>query len=89
MAVAPSTTTPSTGTLWPGRTTRMSPGRTSSTGISTSAPSRSTKAVFGARSISLVMASEVLPLLRLSKNLPRVISDKIIADVSKYRSMEY
>ena len=44
-AEVPSVTSPSTGIFSPGRTTTMSPGTTSSTGISASAPSRTTRAV--------------------------------------------
>ena len=88
-AEAPSTTTPSTGTDCPGRTTIWSPTWTSSTGISTSAPSRRTLAVLGARSMRRVMASPVLPLERVSRNLPRVIRVRIMAADSKYRSMWY
>ena len=46
-AELPSTMTPSTGMDWPGRTTTRSPTRTSSTGISTSAPSRRTRGGLG------------------------------------------
>ena len=83
IAVLPSTSSPSTGTLWPGRTTIRSPTATCSTGTSVSTPSRSTTAVFGARSISFVIASEVLPLERVSKNLPSVISVRIMPADSK------
>ena len=86
-AEEPSTTTPSTGMDWPGRTTIRSPTRTSSTGTSVSTPSRSTEAVLGARSIRRVMAWEVLPLDRVSKNLPRVMRVRIMPADSKYRSM--
>ena len=82
----PSQTTPSTGTRAPGFTSTMSPGTTSSAGISVSAPSRSTNAVFGVRAMSLVMASEVFPFDRASRNFPKVIRAKIMPD-SKYRSM--
>ncbi len=82
-ADAPSTMTPSTGMACPGRTAILSPTRTSSTGISTSAPSRSTLAVLGARSIRRVMASLVLPLERVSRNLPRVMRVRIIPADSK------
>ena len=44
-ALSPSMTTPSTGMLSPGRTTKTSPARTSSTGTSASAPPRTTVAV--------------------------------------------
>ena len=76
-------TTPSTGMLWPGRMMTMSPGSTSSTGTSSSTPLRSTTAVLGARSISLVMASLVLDLERASSHLPKVISVRMVAAPSK------
>ena len=82
-AELPSSTTPSTGMAWPGRTTTWSPTRTSSTGISTSAPSRRTVAVLGERSMSRAMAAPVLPLDRVSRNLPRVIRVRIIPADSK------
>ena len=80
---APSVTTPSTGMRPPGRTTMRSPTTTSSTGTSTSAPSRSTMAVLGARSIKRVMAWLVLPLERVSSHLPRVIRVRIMPADSK------
>ena len=79
----PSATTPSTGIRPPGRTTIRSPTTTSSTGISTSTPSRKTAAVLGARSIRRVIASLVLPLERVSRNLPRVMRARIIPADSK------
>ena len=86
-AEEPSTITPSTGMLFPGRISTMSPTLTCSTGISTSFPSRSTSAVFGAKSISFEIASEVLPFERASRYLPRVISVKIVPADSKYKSI--
>ena len=82
-AERPWVTTPSTGMRPPGRTTTRSSTRTSSTGISTSPPSRSTEAVLGARSISRVMAWPVLPLERVSSHLPRVMRVRIIPADSK------
>ena len=79
----PSTITPSTGTLEPGRTQTMSPTCTCSMGTETVVPPRSTSAVLGARSISFSMASPVLPLLRVSRYLPSVTSARIIAADSK------
>ena len=58
-AVAPSVTTPSTGIFSPGRTRTRSPTTTCSTGTSTSAPSRSTRAVFGASPTRAVIAAAV------------------------------
>ena len=85
----PSTITPSTGMDCPGRTTTRSPTWTSSTGISISTPSRTTVAVLGAKSIRRLMASPVLPLDRVSRNLPRVMRVRIMPADSKYRSMWY
>ena len=86
-ADSPSSKIPSTGILWPGFTWTMSPLSTSSAGISKTSPSRSTKAVLGARAMSREMASEVLPLERVSRYFPRVIRARIMAAVSKYRFM--
>ena len=66
-ADAPSRTTPSTGIFSPGRTTTRSPTCTASTGMSTSRPSRTTRAVFACRPMSFLMASEVRPLARASR----------------------
>ena len=84
--VLPSVMIPSTGIRCPGFTQTTSPTTTCSTGISICWPLRSTVAVFGARSISLVSASLVLPFERVSKYLPTVISAKIITADSKYKS---
>jgi len=70
MLEAPSTTSPSTGTLSPGRTMKTSPGISASTAISTHWPPRSTRAVFGCRRISDSIASEVRALARASSSLP-------------------
>ena len=58
----PSSTTPSTGMLSPGRTRNTSPVRTSATGTVTSCPPRTTQAVWGASCIRLFSASVVRPL---------------------------
>ncbi len=42
----------------------------------------------GVRSIRRVMASDVLPLARASRNLPRVMSVRIMPADSKYKSIE-
>lgn len=73
--------------LCPGFTMTISPTRTSSDGISSSRPSRSTSAVLGARSISLVMASDVRLFDRVSIYFPMVTSARIMAAASKYRFM--
>ena len=70
--------------LSPGRTTKMSPVRTSSIPTSTSFPSRIRTAVFGASFIRLRSASVVLPLDMASSIFPTVISAGIIAADSKY-----
>ena len=86
---APSTTTPSTGTPAPARTMRISPGRTWSAGISSSLPAAFLlMAVLGERSMSLEMASVVLPFARASKYFPSVMRVRIIAADSKYRSID-
>ena len=83
---APSVITPSTATLSPGLTRKISPSFTSSAGISTSSPSRSITTVSGASFISLVIASLVFPLERASRYLPSVISVRMVPADSKYRS---
>ena len=83
-AVWPSTTTPSTGMLSPGRTTKVSPICTAATGTSISSPFRTTVATWGARDIRLRRASVVLPLERASNIFPTVISARIMAADSKY-----
>ena len=86
-ADAPSSTTPSTGTLSPALTMSTSPGCTSAAGMMCSVPLRSTVAVLGARSMSFVIASEVLPLARASMVLPMVMSVRIVPADSKYSSI--
>ena len=61
-ALSPSTTMPSVGTFSPGRTTMTSPTWTCAMAISTSCPSRRTRAVFAPNSSSLRMAWEARPL---------------------------
>ena len=82
-ALAPESTTPSTGMFSPGRTTKVSPSRTCSMGTVVSLPSRSTLAVLGASLISPLSASVVRPLERVSSILPTVISVRIMAADSK------
>ena len=79
----PSSITPSTGTVSPGRTNTKSPFTSSSTGTITSLPSLKTFACFGAKSISFSIASLVFPLERLSKYFPTVINVRIIPADSK------
>ncbi len=79
----PSTTTPSTGIDSPARTTTRSPTCTCSVGTVTSAPSRTTVAVLGARSMRAVIASVVRPLARASKYLPSVMRVRIMPAESK------
>ncbi len=61
-ALVPESTTPSTGIESPGRTMKVSPDTTSSTGITLSFPFRTTVAVFGAIFMRLFRASVVFPL---------------------------
>ena len=82
-ALLPSSTTPSTGMFSPGRTTNSSPGCTCSTGMTASAPPRTTVAVLGASFIRLLRASVVLPLERASSILPTVMRVRIMAADSK------
>ena len=74
---------PSAGILPPGLIMTRSPDTRSSTGISPSIPILSTMAVFGVRSISFFIASEVLPLALDSRNLPKVINVSITPADSK------
>ena len=83
-AVAPSVTTPSTGTFSPGRTRTRSPTTTCSTGTSTSAPSRSTRAVFGASPTRAVIAAAVCFLALASIHRPIRTSARMTSEVSKY-----
>ena len=85
-ALSPAMTSPSTGMLSPGFTIKVSPFTTSSASIVTSTPSRSTCALFGARSIRLLTAFVVFPLLYASSIFPTVIKVRIIAADSKYMS---
>ena len=79
----PSSITPSTGTVSPGRTSTKSPFTSSSAETVTSLPSLKTFACFGAKSISFSIASLVFPLERLSKYFPTVIKVRIIPADSK------
>ena len=78
----PSVTVPSTGTFSPGRTRIWSPTTTSLTGTPVSEPSRMTVAVFGCRSMSLRMASDVFPFALASRYRPRVRKAASITAVS-------
>ena len=82
-ALLPSMTIPSTGMFSPGRTTKISPCRTSAIDTVTSCPSRTTVAVFGASRIRLFKASVVLPFAWDSSIFPTVMSVRIIAADSK------
>ena len=82
-ALAPSSTTPSTGMFSPGRTTKISPCCTWSMETSVSAPSRTTVAVLGASFIRPFRASVVFPLERASSILPTVMRVRIMAADSK------
>ena len=63
----------------PGRTTKTSPVRTSSTGTRTSSPPRRSTAVFGASFMRLRSASVVRPLDMASSILPTVMRAGIMA----------
>jgi len=82
-ALSPSKITPSTGIFSPGRTTKISPIATCSTGTTISLLSRISVAVFGANCISPFRALVVLPLERASSIFPTVIRARIIAADSK------
>ena len=85
-AEAPSSTTPSTGMDSPGRTRSTWPGRMASTSTVASVPSSATTvAVLGAKSMSASIAPPVLDLLRVSRYLPTVTSDRMVPALSKYR----
>ena len=80
----PSTTSPSTGTLSPGRTRRRSPTATWSRATSSSsAPSRMRRAVFGARSSSARNAAPVRCRARSSSTWPSRTRAMITAAASK------
>ena len=80
--VVPVATTPSTGIFSPGRMRTMSPTATCSTGMSTSSPSRTTRAVFGARPTRAVTAAAVAFLARASIHFPASTSAMMIRLVS-------
>ena len=81
---APSMTSPSRGTLSPGRTMSTSNGITVSTGTSSSVPSSlSSLATGGCRSRSRRTASDALPLAISSRSFPTRMRAMIIAAVSK------
>ena len=80
--LSPSVTVPSTGTFSPGRTTTRSPARTSSTGTSTSWPSRRTRAVRAWSDSSASMAADVPALARISRSRPSRMSATMTAAVS-------
>ena len=88
-ALIPSSIIPSTGMLSPGRTTKISPFLTCSTGISISVSSHvvssllSMTAVFGASCIKLFRASVVLPFDLASSIFPTVIRVNIMPADSK------
>ena len=84
-ALRPERTRPSTGTFSPGRTRSRSPGRTSSSGTSSSAPmSSSRRAVFGAMPSSARIAAPVRLRARSSRIWPSSTSVTITAAASKY-----
>lgn len=78
MLELPSRITPSTGILPPGLTTIISPTIIFSKLSSISFPSLKTKAVLGAKLISLLIASLVFPFDFASKYFPTVINVSIV-----------
>ncbi len=70
-SLVPSTTSASTGTFAPGRMSSRSPTASSAVGTSTGSPSRTTRAVAGARSRRARMASLAPPRARISSQCPR------------------
>ena len=81
---APAAIAPSTGTYSPGRTARMSPAATRSTGMSDMDPSSESRwAVWGRRSISMVIAPDVRASALDSSHLPSRISATMMAAMSK------
>ncbi len=85
-AEAPETTTPSTGTFSPGRMSTSSPTATSSIGISTSVPSRITRAVRACRPSRARIASPVPAFARASRSRPSRIRVRMTPTASKYTS---
>ena len=81
--LSPSSTTPSQGTRAPGLSMKISPSRSSEIGMLSSFPSRSTKAVLGARLIRERTASVVLCFAPASRSFPTVMRVTIIAADSK------
>ena len=82
-ALFPSITTPSTGMLSPGLTTKISPFLTCSIGTTVSTLLNSMTAVLGESFKRPFNASVVRPFERASSILPTVINVKIIAADSK------
>ena len=79
----PSSTSPSTGILSPGRTRRRSPTCTCSSGTSSSPSSRTRRAVFGARPSSALIAPLVRSRALISSTWPSSTSAMITAAASK------
>ena len=74
-SLSPSSTTPSTAILAPGRTSSRSPTPISAVGTSTVSPSRITSACGGARSSRVRIASLAPPRARISNQCPRRTND--------------
>jgi len=79
----PSTMVPSVGTFSPGLTTIRSPTETSSIGVATSTPSRSTEACLAPISSNPAIACDARPLDLASRNLPSRMKVMIHPAVSK------
>ncbi len=82
-ADVPSTTTPSTGTLSPGRTRRRSPATTTARSTSSSAPLRRRRAVVAWSPTSRRIAPVVRPLARASSHRPSRMRPMITVELSK------
>jgi len=85
---SPSCTTPSAGTLPPGRTSTTSPSRSAETAISSVAPSGSSlSAVSGRRRASSSRAPEAWRTLRISTQCPRSMMSTRVTNSQKKGSM--
>ena len=84
MLEAPSATTPSAAIFSPGRTTIMSPSRTTDAGIETSTPSRNTVAYLAPNANNDRNASPAECFALISKKRPTKMNDVTVAPTSKY-----
>ena len=86
-ALAPSTTSPSTGTFSPGRILTRSPTCTDSTGTISSTPSRTRRASLAPNSTRARSALPARPFARASRYRPKVMKNMITTAASKYSSI--